>query len=305
MPKDDPPWFSSEGLRAVLQVLRQSCWSVYLSCGGEPLLHPQFEEAMSVVNETIPNLDVAIVTNARALDARKTAILLDSCVSRIQLSVHTIEPGLYARLYGCRESDFIMVKNNIESLMNIHKKKKWPKIIITAIAMKSTLKGLPDVARWGARAGIDGMRVQWLEPYATTGMDTEEINNRSQTTAILEETQDILKKEGAFLVWPSSFRLKKLISVASETSVVRNKRDYCFTTAGKYFSSLKKNSCSLAGFTFVVNSNGSVWFCHRNAMPMPNLIDNPSSNLLRILQESVKRLDCKTNKSCQGCPYHT
>jgi MoaA/NifB/PqqE/SkfB family radical SAM enzyme len=296
-------WFPIDKLCSILPVLGRSCWSVYLSCGGEPLLHPRFEEALSIVNKTLCGKDVVIVTNGLALDARKASAILESCVSRVQLSVHTVDPVLYSHLYGCSESDFFRVKNNIENILRTRGGKKWPKILLTAIAMKSTIRGLPDVAKWGVDAGIDGMRVQWLEPFDTVGMDAEVIENSEDVAAKLSETRRILGSKGAFMDWPSSMETKKIMSVLRGAPLMRNRYDYFAALSGKFMASRRKKICHLAGYSFRVGNNGDIKFCHRDALSMPNILENPSVNLSRVFKEAVQNLDCNTNEKCRECPF--
>jgi molybdenum cofactor biosynthesis enzyme MoaA len=297
-------WFPLNHLRAVLPILRRSCWSVYLSCGGEPLLHPKFQEAMSIVNDTLGGIDVVLVTNGRLLDEKKSRAILDSCVSRVQVSVHTVDPALYGRLYGCGESDLSVVTGNVEAMVRARKGKKWPKILITSIAMQSTLSGLPQVARWAAEAGVDGMRVQWIEPFDTMGMDKEVIHGTTEAFATLTEVQRILSAKGAFLDWPSSFKAKKIQSLLRSASTVHGKFHYFLAAAGKYRALRANRTCTIAGQTIRLTSGGDIRFCHRDAVAMPNLLEHPSINLSRVVKDAVKSLDCRSNQHCEACPFH-
>jgi molybdenum cofactor biosynthesis enzyme MoaA len=299
----DQPWFSLDNMNVVIPILGRYCWSIFLSCGGEPLLHPEFQGALDIVNKYLTGKDVVIVTNGFALDDIKASAILKSCISRIHLSVHTVKPDNYARLYGCRDDDFFRVKKNIEHLIEARGKKKWPKILVTSIAMKSTIDGLPDVAKWCSETGIDGMRIQWLEPFDTEGMDLEVIENNNSVIEKLYETQRILNKHNAFMEWPYSFGINKIMSIIRSSSVICNKYDYFISLAGKFLISIKRNRCRLAGYSFRVMNNGDIKFCHRNAIAMPNLVDNPSVNLHHIFQNAVKSLNCVTNDKCLCCPF--
>ncbi len=62
---------------------------IYTHLMGEPLLHPEFSELISICGET--GVDAAVTTNGTLLDKEREAALLSGVVSQVNFSLHGIE----------------------------------------------------------------------------------------------------------------------------------------------------------------------------------------------------------------------
>ncbi|GBU22067.1 hypothetical protein R80B4_01970 [Fibrobacteres bacterium R8-0-B4] len=122
-PQSDKPStaFPLNKLLQLLPILNKYCWSVFLSCGGEPTLHPQFHEIMrKYVPGLLPKTDVFLVTNGFKLDKDACAAIVESGITRVNISVDTLDSALYSRLCGCAESALAVILENIDTLLKIN-----------------------------------------------------------------------------------------------------------------------------------------------------------------------------------------
>jgi len=300
------PWFPLENLEKILPVLARNCWSVYLSCGGEALMHPQFEAALAIASKYLKKTDVTLVTNARLLTEERRKAILNSCITKIQASVHTLSPDLYSRLYGAPAGSMEKALESIEALIREKKGAAWPKVTITAIAMQSTINGLPEVARWAARIGADSLRIQKLIPLENSGLDPEIITLDNHTTAKFKEAARIMAGAGKFMDWPYQYGFNKAWSVLHGLALIRwNKPAFIISTLRKFLESKKNRGCWVAGNTIRIDSNGEILLCRRKAITLPNILENPGVDIQRVLARALHKFSFAQNPLCvSGCPYY-
>ena len=303
--KDSTPWFLETNLEKILPVLSRSCWNVFLSCGGEPLMHPRFAEALEVADRNLKNCDVTLVTNGLLLTKQNRAAILKSCITRINISIHTLEPDIYGRLYNCSPENVQTVKENVEALARERGNRAWPKIMITSIAMKSTIDKIPNIARWVSDTRIDGMRIEMLQPYDTQGMEAEVISASDPAVyGSLAESAGILGSKRRVFEWPVSYGLRKLVSVFDGARLVRHTLEYYASFFQKLFRNKALGYCRIAGNSVRIDRYGNVKLCLRNVIDLPNLLEQPHVDLRWVIADALKRINTKTNKEClDGCPY--
>ncbi len=199
--------------KKIVPILRRMCWSVSLSCAGELLLHPDLQGILTVVNRDLQGLDLFLVTNGFLLNERAGNILANSVLSKVSISVDTVDPNLYATLCGCSPHALAAVLANIESFaQTIRRNRRRPKLYITAIAMKSTLPLLPDLARKFSSIGVDGIKIQWLVPWSAA-LEHEMAPRARETFAVLDEVSAILKSNHIFFEYPDERNREKAVSV--------------------------------------------------------------------------------------------
>lgn len=78
---------SLDEFKTVIQKIKPYCEYVYLHIKGEPLLHPQFNDILTVLNEE--NMKLQLVSNATFL-ANYPELIYAKCLRKISFSLHSI-----------------------------------------------------------------------------------------------------------------------------------------------------------------------------------------------------------------------
>ena len=304
LPGGDATLYPLDKLQKVLPVLKKCCWSVYLSCGGEPTLHPDFDVIM---REYVPRLlaktDVFLVTNGFRLNKGICEAIVESGVTRVNISVDTLDAEIYGRLCGTAPSALETVLGNIETLLKVRGSKKYPKVFLTSVAMKSTIEKMPDVCAWVVKTGLDGHRIQFMTPYDTDGMKEEEISGTPQTRTTLAECKSILSKGGVYWDIPLAFR-DKLVSMARGTLFVKNRAEYLITSAQKLIATVQKPNCRFAGQLIHISSAGDVEFCKHSSVQPGNLYDGSWAKPEYRIKAVYSRMRKDKMNACSAeCPY--
>lgn len=140
-------------------------------CGiGEPLLHPQIEEALKIVSR-LPRW--AAGTNGQALDDRRRKALIDNKFKDLTLSLDAISPEVYSRMRP--GLSFTTVLDNVLSLFRELREceRFWNKIYIQLIVTKENegeIKSFIDY--WLTKTkGIEGVVVFIKPMYQWPGLD--------------------------------------------------------------------------------------------------------------------------------------
>jgi len=297
-------YYPVDKLVTVLPALGKFCWSVYLSCGGEPTLHPEFNEILRVyVPSLLPETDVFLVTNGFRLNKSVCEAIAESGITRVNISVDTIDAEIYGRLCGCAPTSLEVVLGNIETLIRARGERKYPQIFLTSVAMKSTIGKMPDVCAWVVKTGLDGHRIQLMTPYDTEGMQKEDIAGATETSAVLTECKSILSKGGVYWDIPLGF-LDKLESMAKGALFVKNRAEYILSAGKKLLAALQKPNCRFAGQLIHIDSDGNAEFCKQGGIQPGNLFDGSGIKPAYRVKEAYNRLRKGKMSACSTeCPY--
>jgi MoaA/NifB/PqqE/SkfB family radical SAM enzyme len=274
---------------------------VNLACSGEPLLHPEFPRIIQLANKYLRNTDVSIVTNGYGLTPERQEILASSTLSRIFVSLDTLDPVAYARLCGTRRDSLHRVVANVEGLVEKCREKGGPKVILISIAMKSTLPRLPELARWVVDAGIDGMRVHWLEQQGIAAMQREIIGPSPQTQRIFAETRTLLAGNKRFFDYPYTQSIDKVRSVLAGIHLVRNRGEYLWYSLRRFLQSRKTGVCRMAGYVLTVWQSGNVQICPHEIVADCNLYRDPEDVIAKRIAQKVHQTRLEGNALCETC----
>jgi len=304
LPDNPSTAFPLDKLLQLLPILNKYCWSVFLSCGGEPTLHPQFHEIMRKhVPCLLSKTDVFLVTNGFKLDKDACEAIVESGIVKVSVSVDTVDAANYGRLCGCSPSALDVVLKNIETLLKIRGRKKYPKIFITSVAMKSTIEKMPDVCGYVAKSGIDGHRIQLMLPYDTIGMKEEDIAGLADTRAVFAQCKTILRKNGVISDIPM-FLGTKIKSTLMESSFLKNKIEYVASSTRKFFVAAQKPGCRFAGQIIHIDACGNIEFCSRSVIQPGNLFDGSNMELDKRVADTYGNMRKNKMRGCSGeCPY--
>lgn len=301
LPKEVKATLAPESLTPLLPAINEHCWSVYLSCGGEPTLHPQFRTMLAQFRATLTKPDISMVSNGILLTKDNRKAILDSPISRMLVSVDSHDPHLYARLCGTSAEVAERVFANLEAFA-IERKQvaKPPHLIVTAIAMKSTLALLPDLAKWLRSIGVSCFNVQWLNPLHYEEMQKEVLDpNSFEVREVLAEIKRVLHGSSVILDWPRERSMHKAISVWHNRKLFRNRAAYLENAVRKFFAKKLGYPCVHANNAFYLHPTGDINACPRGAGEAP--LPRTSQDLAAYFKTAPKALRKNLSPACEGC----
>ncbi len=295
--------FPLDKLDSALKILADSCWSVHISCGGEPLLHPQLKEALGLVSKHLTKCDVTLITNGSLLTEEIADILIKSTINKIYISVDTIDPLLYPQLCGCHTSMYDKVRANIESLARKCKEQGGPAIIITAIAMRQTLDKLMDLAEWIVKTGIPVFKVQWLSSVYMPELEKDIVPLDKNTFEVIDRLQKYLSANQVYFEYPYTTNKQKILSVLRGLPYTRRKADYLLSFFRKFRAIKFSKHCRMTGESIFIKSSGVLSICPCDALPLPNLYALGDKSLAQVIAEGIKKINSQSPEICKNCYY--
>lgn len=300
--------FPLEQFGEVFKFAEKNCWSLFLSCAGEPLMNARFVEILELLRQMVRTPDVSMVTNALALNDVHRNQILNSPIDRLFISMDSLDPEIYTKWCGISVEQFQRVVANIEAFADARQKqKKRPHLIVTAIAMKDTLEGLPDIARWLKRLKVSAFNIQWLNSMDHDYLRKEQLDMNDPATAkcvheILGEVQEILKGSGVLLDYPHTVSKEKLKSVWRNRKLWRNRFYYFKDLFLKLTSRRRGLPCRFATNTFYLWPDGHLKGCPADGFETDNIFDG-----VHTLESEMSRVcgDIKKGKTpkCESCLF--
>lgn len=300
--------FPLDQFEPVFQYAEKNCWSMFLSCAGEPLMNAKFVEVMEILRRTVKTPDVSMVTNALALNEAHCNQILNSPIDRLFISMDSLDPEIYTKWCGVTAEQFQKVVGNIEAFAEARlKQKKRPHLIVTAIAMKDTLDGLPDIARWLKRLQVSAFNIQWLNSMDHDYLHKEQLDMNDPAVAakvhsVLNEVQEILKGSGVLLDYPHTVSKEKLKSVWRNRKLWRNKFCYFKDVFLKLVANRRGLPCRFATNTYYLWPDGHLKGCPADGFETLNIFDGVHSMETETARVCQDIKNGKTAK-CESCRF--
>ncbi len=133
-------------IKRILAAIRRSCPTLILT-GGEPACHPEFAEVLRVVRELAFD-EVILTTKGDELEGLDEA--LNGCVTRLVLSVDTLDPVKAAELCGSPVLEKTL--RSIEHLSGLPG--RTFEIYISSVVGTFNLDDLPQVCEFAGKARV-------------------------------------------------------------------------------------------------------------------------------------------------------
>jgi putative metalloenzyme radical SAM/SPASM domain maturase len=132
---------------------------------GEPLLHPRLEAFVEEAKRAMPASGwVGFQTNGQLLGPQRARSLAQAGVDRICISADAVSPELFSTLRRGGQQE--KVATATASLHAAARERGRPiSVGLEFVAMRSNLRQLPELVRWGARNGIGFVIVTHMLPY--------------------------------------------------------------------------------------------------------------------------------------------
>ena len=130
---------------------------IRLNYAGESLIYPRVIEAIRLGKAK--GATVEIVTALPPISEHRMQQLVTSGLDLLTISLHTMDPGQYPRIFGRGSLSGMMAR--LQRLLHIRKRlgSHTPVIDLSFVAMQRNLAQLPRVAAFAGRLGLDGVNV--------------------------------------------------------------------------------------------------------------------------------------------------
>lgn len=303
-------WAAEDKARIDLKILEplfaemnENCWSLYLSCSGEPTMHPQFSELLRVLKEKVPRPDLSMVTNGVLLNEANRKAIFDSSLNRLLVSLDTLDENLFAKLCGTTPQQAVRIRENLAAFASERSSySNPPHLIVTAIVMKSTLAGLPALARWLKEIRASSFNIQWLNPLDIPAMKAEVVEpNSPEVVSTLRAIQKELAGSSVLLDWPRAKTVDKAISVWKNRVLFRNKGAYLWKALMQLLASKRGQPCIHAGNIFYIDPKGLFKVCPESAYPVS--FPKSSSELAQLISQIRSRFSKQPPEACKTCAF--
>lgn len=290
--------YALEDLEPMLEALGQEVWSVYLSCAGEPLLHPQFAQAMRLVRKHLRDCDVQMVTNATLLDEARAKALLEGGLSRVTFSIDSVRPERYEAIRV--NARWETTRRNIERFLELRGSRAWPKVMVNAILMEENQDEIEAIARFCAEQGIDAFRVQHLQEFADVPTTHQPLPDSPQLRKRLLKLQKELFLKGVVFDHPYALRWEKAVSMLQALRLHRDPVGFVKYLVGGAFGAFF-SSCRFVGWEGVAFRSGAFHSCTEQG---DRAWDPGAEGLLEYLRASRRRQQAAGFDNCRECRFH-
>lgn len=290
-------------LEPLFAEINDNCWSLYLSCSGEPTLHPQFAELLKSLKEKLPRPDLSMVTNGVLLHEANRKAILESSLNRLLVSMDTLDENLFAKLCGTNPEQAIRIRDNLKAFALERKNySNPPHLIVTAIVMKSTLAGLPALARWLREIQVSSFNIQWLNPLDIPAMHAEVVDPDSpEVMETLQAIRRELAGSSVLLDWPRATTFDKAVSVWKNRVLFRNKGAYLWKALLQVLARKRGLPCIHAGNIFYIDPKGQFKVCPENAYSVP--FPRSSAELKALVAQIRSRFSHQSPDACKQCAF--
>lgn len=144
--------------------------------GGEPLLR---RDIVEIVRRASPHFEsVSLVTNGQRLDPLARP-LRQAGLARVNVSVHTVDPGAYRALTG---GDLAPVLRGVRAAVEAG----LSPVKANAVVTERTAQDLPALLRWAAKERVG---LQLIELHGPPSLSSKLVEARALVSPIEEELQ--------------------------------------------------------------------------------------------------------------------
>lgn len=302
----EKPFIDLDLVEKVFPVLNRFCWNVYLSCSGEPTLHPRFSEILRRIPSLLPDADTCIITNGWNLTPDVIPLLISSGISRVFCSIDTIDPEKYREITGSRPGGINRVMHNIEEAIHMRGDRKYPNFTISSVVAKRTLDGLEDVAQWAMAAGADCLKLLPLTPCEGTEMGPDQVVDYIPLVVKkFRQIGDIVTRKGKVVDYPYMHTSLKIRSTLGTIRLFRNRKEYLVSAAGRFISSRRDDKCRFLGYVLRMHPDGKLYLCPAEEFQVADLSLTPQVDIRKAVMAKVAQTRSTRRKMCPECDFYS
>lgn len=232
--------------------------SVLRITGGEPLMYPEFEKLIDLLN--LIDLKYTILTNGYMLNESIVKKMLKNCL-QISISIDSVDNDVYS--YMRKDGDLNKVIQNIQMINRLKKSKQTPFLNIATTCFTFNIEGLYKIVEFCHKYKIHSMSVSEGGYYNTPLIKEEHFikNNRKQCELAVNKTQRVADELKIIIRWSSQV----LYFSKEENQLIanRNKISGCvnFFISGLLTPDFKFRICPLSAPVLDINSRSlqEIW----------------------------------------------
>lgn len=127
--------------------------------GGEPLLHPELDRLLRIVQDNAPNAEVGMATNGKCITT-SLAQALAPTMNNIRINLPTLSPKRYRLITGA--NDLPEILETLDLLVSLH-----ARVGINTVYHSQNLDEIWNLVEWAAIRDVDLKILEWIDP--TTG----------------------------------------------------------------------------------------------------------------------------------------
>jgi len=153
---------------------------VCLSCGAEPLVHPQFKEILAIARKHVS--EIWFVTNGSLFDEEIARLCVELQINRIAFSFEGATKETYEWIR--RGASFDTFVKNVSTLAKIKKqtKSKLPLVTGNVVLMKKNIRELPEIVRLAKKIGILSLSAEYMRIFNGLQISEESLENEPNLT---------------------------------------------------------------------------------------------------------------------------
>ena len=232
--------------------------SVLRITGGEPLMYPEFEKLIDLLN--LIDLKYTILTNGYLLNENIVKKMLKNCL-QISISIDSVDSDVYS--FMRKDGDLNTVTQNIQMINRLKKSKHAPFLNIATTCFTFNIDGLYSIVEFCHKYKIQSMSVSEGGFYNTPFIKEEHFikNNRKQCELAVNKAQRVADELKIIIRWSSQV----LYFSKEENQLIanRNKISGCvnFFISGLLTPDFKFRICPLSAPVLDINSRSlqEIW----------------------------------------------
>ncbi|MCC2111267.1 MAG: radical SAM protein [Hyphomicrobiales bacterium] len=178
-----------------------TAWDVQFCSGGEPFLYPRLRDALRLAAKH--GCKTTVTTNGMLTDA-KTAdwIIEDQSLHKIWLSFDGGTKPTLERLR--RGANFDKIIGNMRALIDKRRARgrKWPKVAMRFVMMRSNVEELPGLIALAAETGVSFVEGRYLNVANEIDMDESLFRHPELAERVFGAAREAARKHGIGLSLP-------------------------------------------------------------------------------------------------------
>lgn len=271
-PKRMIPW---EKLQEIIEDCKyMKVKAIQITGGGEPTLHPKFNELCELILES--GIDLAVVTNGLLLNERRAKIL--SNATWIRISVDAGNAKTYSLIRNVPEKEFDIVEKNVKFLSNIQNKRCC--VGVGFVITKNNYIEIVDACKKFKDWNIDNVRLS-----AVFQNDNENF---------YEEIYDLILKN------------------VKEATLIQNENFKVYNNFNSRYEDLKQRSpnyikCGYMNFTTYIGGDQNVYTCCVNSYNSRGKIGSIADKSFKDLWDSTAKQQMFNQfdaRDCSRCMFN-
>lgn len=290
--KESPAELSLSDIEGLVAASRALHVGTLVLSGGEPTLHPEFENIVQLLQRE--RFSLQLVTNGMLL--AQYARLIARAFKKVYVSLDSSLPQTYARIRGVDALEGVS-----QGVVSLRRQNADMFIIGRTIVQKANYQEIPRIVEYAQGLGMSGIYFSPADMSAG-GFGWSQAPDASQLREVLPGEDDLVQLRRVLETaasHPALHRRKFIIDSPRRLVYIHN-----YYAAGLAKTRARRSYCSLPWLSAVVTAEGEVRPCHF----LGGLGNIRKESLIRIADSKTARdfrkgLKAKGNARCGQCVF--